>query len=343
VDQLGVGIVGTGIMARTHAAVLAGYHRSHVAGWSSRNPAGASGLEGFGDAPVYPDVHALVADESVGAVLVATPDHAHAAPALAAIEAGRAVLIEKPLATTAEDARRIRDAARAAGVTVTTLYNHRWVPAYWQAHDRCAGRALGPPVLAYARKNDTLHVPTAMLDWADRTSPSFFLSGHDLDIVLWCFEDRVVEVYATAVHGVLTGRGIDTPDAVQAQLRLAGGAVVTLEACWTYPDTFPTMTDSFVELVLADGVIHLDRKREQIEIATHEAFSYPRNQLAGRVGGKPSGSVALAVQDFVDAVLDGAEPLVSLDSSVHVTEVLVAIDESWRTGVPVRLTVEEAP
>lgn len=118
---------------------------------------------------------------------------------------------------------------------------------------------------------------------------------------------------------------------------------MTLEACWTYPNTFPTMTDSFLELVFADGVIHLDRKREQIEIATHEAFTYPRNQLSGRVGGKPSGSVALAVQDFVDVVLDGGQPLVSLDSSVHVTEVLVAIDESWRTGRPVALTVEATP
>lgn len=340
-DQLGVGIVGTGIMARQHAAVLAGYHRSLVAGWSSRDPAAVSGLEDFGDAPVHPTVRDLVADQAVQAVVVATPDHAHAEPAITAIEAGRHVLVEKPLATTTAEARRIRDAARSAGVTVTTLFNHRWVPAYWQAHERSAGGALGRPVLAYARKNDTLHVPTEMLGWADRTTPSFFLSGHDLDLVLWCFEDRVAQVYATAVFGVLSGRGIDTPDAVQAQLRLVGGAVVTLEACWTYPDTFPTMTDSFVELVFSDAVIHLDRKHEQIEIATHEAFSYPRNQLSGRVGGKPSGSVAGAVQHFIDVVLDRREPIVSIDSSVHVTEVLVAIDESWRTGRPVALTVEE--
>jgi predicted dehydrogenase len=174
-----------------------------------------------------------------------------------------------------------------------------------------------------------------MISWAGRTSPSFFLSSHDLDLLLWYFDDRVVEVYATAVHGVLREQGIDTPDAVQAQVRFAGGAVATLEACWTYPDTFPTMTDSFLELIFTDAVIHLDRKREQIEVATHERFSYPRNQLAGRVGGKPSGSTAAAVTHFVDAVLDRTAPLVTLDSSVHVTEVLVAIDESWRQGRPV--------
>ncbi|SEE87577.1 Gfo/Idh/MocA family protein [Jiangella alba] len=339
-DQLGMGIVGTGIMARQHAAVLAAYHRSRVAGWSSRDPSAVTGLDEFGPAPVHGDLAELLADDAVGAVLVATPDHAHAAAALAAIEAGKSVLIEKPLATTADDARRIRDAARSAGVTAMTLYNHRWVPAYWQAHERAAGGALGAPVLAYARKNDTIYVPTQMLDWADQTSPSLFLSGHDLDLILWCFDDHVVEVYATAVHGVLRDRGIETPDAVQAQLRLAGGAVVTVEACWIYPDTFPTMTDSFLELIFSDAVIHLDRKHEQIEIATHESFAYPRNQLAGRVGGKPSGSIAGAVEHFVDAVLDGTPPIVSIDSSVHVTEVLAAIDRSWRSGRPVDLTVE---
>ncbi|GAA2584266.1 Gfo/Idh/MocA family oxidoreductase [Dactylosporangium fulvum] len=334
-DRLIVGVVGTGIMARTHAAVLDSYHRSAVGGWVSRDPARVTGL---GDVPVHSDVPSMAADPAIGAVLVATPDHLHTAPALAAIEAGKHVLIEKPLATTVADARRIRDAANAAGVTVMTLFNHRWVPAYWQAHEQTAGRR---PVLAYARKNDTLFVPTQMIGWAGQTTPSFFLTSHDLDLLLWYFDDRVERVYASAVHGVLREHGIDTPDAVQAQIRFAGGAVATLEACWTYPDTFPTMTDSFLELIFADAVVHLDRKREQIEIATPDRFSYPRNQLAGRVGGKPSGSVAAAVTHFVDAVLDKTPPLVTVDSSVHVTEVLAAIDTSWRTGQPVTVDIGE--
>ncbi|WDZ82658.1 Gfo/Idh/MocA family protein [Micromonospora cathayae] len=339
-DPLMVGIVGTGIMARTHAAVLAAYHRSAIGGWATRDASRATDLSQFGPAPLFPDAATLARHPGVDAVLVATPDHLHAEAALAAIEAGKHVLIEKPLATTAADARRIRDAAAAQDVTAMTLFNHRWVPAYWQAKEHTADRRHGRPVLAYARKNDTRYVPTTMISWAARTTPSFFLSSHDLDLLLWYFDDRVVEVYATAVHGVLRGLGVDTPDAVQAQIRFAGGAVATLEACWTYPDTFPTMTDSFVELVFEGAVLHLDRKREQLELATEESYSFPRNQLAGRVGGRPSGSVAAAVAHFVDAVLDGTSPLVTLDSSVHVTEVLVAIDESWRSGRPVTVDQE---
>jgi predicted dehydrogenase len=270
-------------------------------------------------------------------VLVATPDHLHRDAAVAAAEAGKHVLIEKPLATTVADARAIRDAAEANGVVAMTLFNHRFVPSYWQAKQQIDERGLGPLRLAYARKNDVRSVPLSMIGWADSTTPAWFLSSHDLDLLLWYAGEQVESVYASAVTGTLSALGVDTPDAVQAQLRFIGGAVATVEACWSYPNTFPTMTDSFMELVLQDGVIHLDRKHEQIEVADLERFSYPRNTLVNHVAGKPAGSTAAAVEHFVDCVLDGRSPAVDIASSVHVTEVLAAIHRSCHSGQPVPL------
>jgi predicted dehydrogenase len=340
VETLRFGIVGTGIMARAHAASLAAYHRSAVVAWAGPSAAQAD-LSEFGEAAVYRDASELAADPNVDAVLVATPDDVHRDPAIAALEAGKPVLIEKPLATSSDDARAILAAAHSARVKAMTLFNHRWVPAYWQAKERIAGGELGEPVLAYARKNDTIEVPTEMLSWAADTTPSWFLSSHDIDLVCWYFEAAPVEVYATEVRKVLQARGIDTPDAIQAQVRFADGSVATFEACWTYPNTFPTMTDSFVELILTRGAIHLDRKREQIEIASERRFEYPRNLLVNRVGGRPSGSTYGAVTHFVDAVLDGGDPLVTLESSVRVTQVLEAIHRSCESGASVRIEQEE--
>lgn len=328
-------------MAKVHAASLAAYHRSAVAAWAGPS-AHEADLSEFGPARVYRDAEQLVQDPDVDAVLVATPDFAHTEPALAAIAAGKPVLIEKPLATSSAEAVRILHAARDAGVKAMTLFNHRWVPAYWQAKERTANGVVGEPLLAYARKNDTIEVPTEMIAWAHLTTPAWFLSSHDVDLVCWYFDTEPVEVYATEVRKVLVARGIDTPDAVQAQVRFANGAVATFEACWTYPNTFPTMTDSFVELIFTGAVIHLDRKREQIEIATNDRFEYPRNLLANRVGGRPSGSTFAAVSHFVDAVLDDFEPLVSLESSVRVTRVLEAIRRSCVEGAAVPIEEEES-
>jgi predicted dehydrogenase len=342
VETLRFGIIGSGIMAKVHAASLAAYHRSSVVAWAGPS-AEAAELEQFGPANVYRDVEELVADPAVDAVLVATPDWVHTGPAIAALDAGKPVLIEKPLAITGTDARAILAAQQRAGVKAMTLFNHRWVPAYWQAKERTAESRVGEPVLAYARKNDTIEVPTEMITWASRTTPSWFLSSHDIDLVLWYFQSTPTEVYATEVRKVLVARGIDTPDAIQAQVRFDDGAVATFEACWTYPNTFPTMTDSFIELIFSRAAIHLDRKREQIEIATEQKFEYPRNLLINRAGGRPGGSSYAAVSHFVDAVLDDFEPLVTLESSVRVTEVLEAIHRSCAKGAPVRIQHEESP
>jgi predicted dehydrogenase len=176
-----------------------------------------------------------------------------------------------------------------------------------------------------------------MIGWAERTSPAWFLSSHDIDLVTWMFGDTPVEVFATAVHGKLRGLGIDTPDALQAQVRYAGGAVATFESCWVYPDTFPTMVDSYVEVVGTEGVINLDRRTEQIEIATTDGFSFPRNLLQRTVHGVSAGAVRDCLWHFVDCVATGAEPLVTIESAATTTAVLEALHESARSGRPCRV------
>ncbi|MFF0789013.1 Gfo/Idh/MocA family protein [Streptomyces spiralis] len=334
-DQVRVGIVGAGIMGHAHADVLQGHPGAVVTAVTSRRRGPAEELAAHvGGARVHAGYQELVADDAVDLVIVATPDHLHADVVVAAAEAGRHVLVEKPFTTSAVDADRALAAVRKAGVKAMTVFNHRWVPSYAQAKDRIAAGDIGTPVLGYARKNDRIHVPTRMIPWAADTTVSWFLSSHDIDLVCWLFDDQVEEVYANAVRGRLAGLGVDTPDAIQAQARFRGGGVATFEACWIYPDTFPTMTDSFVEIVGSDGVIHLDRKVEQIEIATATAHEYPRNLLQRTVHGRPAGAVAEAVWHLVDCIADDTEPLVSLESSRHVTAVLEAIHRSIETGAP---------
>jgi predicted dehydrogenase len=332
-DAIGVGIVGTGIMAKAHAAVVAEDPRVRLAGWVSRRR-DPEGLDAFGPAPVHGSIGDLLADDSVGIVIVATPDFAHLEPSVAAAEAGRHVLIEKPLATSAADAEAILAAVRAAGVHAMTLFNQRWLPAYWQAKQELARPEAGQPIMAYARKNDTLHVPTEMISWADRSSPSWFLSSHDVDLVTWFFDAPPVEVYATAVHRVLVGRGVDTPDAVQAQVRFADGAVATFESSWAVPLGYPTVVESFVEVLTTERHVHIDRKVEQLEIATPERMLYPRTGGA-RIAGRGVGPAASAVRHFIDVVADGVAPIIPLEHSVEVTRLLDAIERSYRSGRPV--------
>src|SRR5687768_17675019 len=128
-----------------------------------------------------------------------------------------------------------------------------------------------------------------MINWASRSTPIHFLGAHDIDLLRWFFNSEPVEARAYGVKEVLVQRGIDTYDLIQAQIRFDSGAIATVESAWIYPNTFPTIVDSFVEVIGSQGHLHFDRKRESIEMSTPEHFSIPKNFLRQKFFGNLRG------------------------------------------------------
>jgi len=337
--SVGIAIIGAGIMGTAHAGAVAADAYAKLIGVASVPIDAARALVAKYNAPVATnDYRQLLAHSDVDLVVIATPDHLHTEIAIAAAEAGKALLIEKPLATSLADADRVIAAVERAGVTAMTSFNHRWIPSYARAHEEIVAGAIGRPRMAYARKNDRIFVPTQMLSWASGTSPAWFLSSHDIDLVCWFFgDDRATEVYATSVRGVLDRLGIKTEDAIQAQVRFASGAVATFESCWIYPNTFPSMTDSFIEVIGEEGMVHLDRKDDQLEIASQRSFDYPRISIMPVLHGVQHGALAAGLSHLIRCVESRTKPLVTLESSRHVTAILDAIHRSLAAGGAVQV------
>ncbi len=103
---------------------------------------------------------------------VVTPDFAHRDPIVAAAEAEKHIITEKPLATTLEDAEAIAKAVRKAGITFMVDFHARWNPPLAIARQNITEGKLGRIVSAYFRLNDTISVPTEMLSWAEKSSTS---------------------------------------------------------------------------------------------------------------------------------------------------------------------------
>lgn len=147
----GWGIVGAGGIARQFAADLAHVAGARVAAVQSRTSERARELAaGFPDARIHADLATLLADPEVDAVYIATPNALHAEQALQAIAAGKPVLIEKPLAVTALEAREVQKAAALHGVFCMEAMWTRFLPAVARAHEVIRSGKLGEVRQAHA-------------------------------------------------------------------------------------------------------------------------------------------------------------------------------------------------
>lgn len=123
--EIGVGLIGYGLAGRAfHAPYVRATPGMALRAVVTRDP-----TKVYADLPdmrVVPDVSALLAEPGIDLVVVASPDALHAEHAIAALEAGRHVLIDKPFATSLADARRIAEAGETSGKLVTVFQNRRW-------------------------------------------------------------------------------------------------------------------------------------------------------------------------------------------------------------------------
>lgn len=331
--KVNIGVIGLGIMGQQYIRVFQSHAHANVTAIASRTKDRAlSVAEKYGIPRPCADWREMLACDDLDAVCVATPDDYHYEPARAAMEAGKHVLIEKPMTTDLRESDSLVEIARKTGVKVQVAFNHRWLSPYHEGHQAIARGAIGQPLTAFARKNDTIFVPTEYINWAAKTTPAWFLSCHDIDLVRWYLGAEPIEARAWGVKRVLKARGIDTFDMIQSQVRFDNGAIATFECGWIYPNKFPTMVDSFVEIVGEHGHLHFDRKRESFEMSTEQAFTYPKTFLSYDVFGVLRGAFPSCLSDFVRCIREELTPIVGVNDGRQVTAVLDAVHRSLETG-----------
>ena len=190
----------------------------------------------------------VLSDPAITGVSITTPDFLHADIVVAALEAGKHVLVEKPLATTVEACQKILAARDASKTKLMVDFHNRWNPPFAHVRRMVETDELGQVLMINLRLNDTLYVPTKMLSWAARSSPAHFLGSHLVDVVRWISGAEVHRVFSVARSVVLRKKGIDTPDFYQSILELSNGGTAVLETCWVLAEVRPACSSSKASL-----------------------------------------------------------------------------------------------
>ena len=209
-----------------------------------------------GEAP-WADILAAFPDLDIMAV--ATPDHLHTAPILAALKRGVHVLTEKPMCLTLAEADEIIEAAEAKGLIVAVDMHKRYDPDHLRIRDDIQKR-IGEPLYGTAYLEEPLEVSTSTFKWVEDSDPFSYVGPHWTDLIWSYYHSKPVALSAVGQKKRLVRDGIDAYDAVQVRVEFANGLSMNFHNNWITPADFEAPVNQGHEIVGADGKVESDQQ-----------------------------------------------------------------------------------
>lgn len=307
-----IGVIGTGILGSRHARVWHELPDTELVAVCDLDAARAQNIAQQYNARAFTDYNAMFSEARLDAVSIATPDHLHREPVLAALDAGLHVLQEKPLATNADDSNAIADAAETSDRTVMVNYSQRFVTDHLWLHDAIARGEIGKPRMILSVKHDNISVPMNMVrSWAHGTSPIYFMSSHDLDLVHWFLKVDPVSVMAQETRGTLDAQGIPVHDGLNALIRFDGDVIANFHSSWIHPNTYPRLSDGFWQIIGDAGALTYNNRTRTAELFNArggQKIEFTGVHTADIVDGKITGAFVSSLQHFLECIREKREP-----------------------------------
>ena len=326
------GVLGLGWFGEKHCEALAAIPNAELHAVCTRNPARLDeAAKKFGAKKVFTDYHAMLADPELEAVSITTMWDQHTAPTLAALQAGKHVFLEKPMASTVADCDEIVNAANAAKGFFMVGHICRFNPRYAAAKQEIAAGKIGKIISMYARRNLPAWVGASVLD---KIGPIIGDCVHDTDLMFWFSGSRAVSAYAQTVQF----RGHAHPDLGQVMYRLESGASCILESVWCLPDTTPFQIDERLEVVGTEGSISIHDTHPNLMIVDKSGARCPDTTYWPTIHGQLRGALRDELAYFVNSIALGEKPtVITAEESREAVRACLAAEQSAATGQVVRL------
>lgn len=348
-----LGIIGTGNIGRVHVDSFTKTGRAEVvAVMDSYMPSAEQVAQQYNINKVYDKATPLIEDEQVEAIVVAVPNQFHAQLAIEALQAGKHVLIEKPMAINLAEARQIVQAQRESNNIVMVAHQMRWEPNARLIMEQVNKGALG-------------HIYNAKTGWFRRKGipgwgtwftqmsqsgggPLIDIGVHMIDLALHLMGNpKPVSVYgSTYAEFGPRRRGIgtwgtpdwngtyDVEDLATALIKMDNGSTLSLEVSWAAH--METSNQPFVHLMGSEGGAYLDGHRAKLFT---EMFDQTID-LELPLPDHDEGARIRMSNHFIDCVKQGIQPITDVMTGFTNNLILDAIYESSRTGHEVKLNWE---
>jgi UDP-N-acetylglucosamine 3-dehydrogenase len=330
--ELRIGLAGLGSMGRNHLRVLSNRERCRLV--AVADPARDSvvlavdqcGAQGF-DEPL-----AMIEEAELDGLVVASPTMSHLGLALAAIERGIAVLVEKPLAASVDEGVRIVTAARRRGVPVQVGHVERFNPAVLEL-GRLLDEGWLSTVYAVASRRAG-PFPARIRD----VGVTIDLATHDVDILSWVAGERPERVFAETAQRVHA----EHEDLLYGLLHYPSAATGFLDVNWLTPAKRRQLI-----VIGEEGMFELDYLTQRLTFTKQPDLDRPRliagyaPTFQGDVADLPvpnAEPLAGELDAFLEIIRRGGRPVVDAEDGLWAVAIATALLDSAATGGPIDLS-----
>ena len=324
--RLRVGVIGLGAFGESHLRAWRGLPEVEVAAVASRSAERAAEIAARYGVPRWYGSHdELIADPSIAAVSVTTAETEHRAPVIAALGAGKHVLVEKPIAATLDDARAMLDAARDAPGILMPGHILRFVPAYAGARAAAVSGELGRLVALSARRNR----PRSLIPTYSRVHPALVTAIHDLDVMLWTAGRQVRWVRAVDRLAERDGGA----HGLWGLMEFESGAVAIIETSWLVPDAVGIGADDAFQITGLTGTAKIALDTPVYRLWRERGAESPDVSYEPALRGVTTGALRDELAYFAHCALSGMRPtVVTPEDGCAALAVVLALIESARRG-----------
>jgi predicted dehydrogenase len=276
--DLGIAVVGSGRIGTLRARLAAKHPAVRFVAVSDKDPANAKKLADLSGAHFYSaDNDEIIAHPDVNAVFVSTPEGEHAAAVCKALELGKAVLVEKPLALSLNDAEAIINTLKRTDGTLRVGYSRRFKECFLRAKEQMVHGRLGRISGGLARVYNSRAQTFAILKRDPHATPVLDVLTYYVDLMCWFLDGNApVEVVARGQHGIFRDAGYSAHDVTWAIVTFADGAVVNFGISYALPANYPTQGQSDrVELLGSDGTMIIDDDHMEHLIFSEKGIPHP--------------------------------------------------------------------
>jgi len=340
-----VGIIGCGSISEfRHAPEYAQNPDAEIVAYFDPQPHRAEKLASLYGGVVVKDYHAILEDASIDAISVCTTNETHHVITTQALESGKHVLCEKPIAVSLEGAQKMLDASNKSGKILMLAHNQRLTAAHQKAKAILQSGELGR-VITFATTFG--HKGPEYWSWVKNNSTWFFkknksafgvaadLGVHKIDLMRYLLDDEIAEVSSfveTLDKKGEDGSRIDVCDNMMCLLRTKKKIIGTLTVSWTYYGAEDNSTTLYCEKGIMKLYANPSYQVQLSNIAGQETL-----YKLGNIQTNDEQSNSGVIDAFIDAIENKKAPLISGEDGYKGLQVVLAAIQSSETGKTVKI------